>query len=69
MTGWLAEVTNNPDDDYNLIIEILKDDEYVGRIQKINNELIFYIYENKNGINIPVDWLIKILDKAKTDLQ
>jgi hypothetical protein len=68
MDDWLAEFTNNPDDDYNLIIEISNNDESIGRIYKINNELIFQMYETDKKTDIPMDWLYSIFEKAKKDL-
>lgn len=65
---WSAEITNNPDDDHNLVIEILNTDTYIGRLKKINNEIIFQVYETDRNLNIPINWLKKIIDKAEKEL-
>ena len=68
MANWLAEISNNPDDDCNLIIEISNNDESIARIYKTNNELIFQIYESEKKIEIPMDWLHSVFEKAKINL-
>ena len=68
MTNWLAEITNNPDDDYNLIIEISNNDESIARIYKTNNQLMFQMYETGKKIDVPMDWLCSVFEKAKNNL-
>jgi hypothetical protein len=35
MSGrWKADLTNDPDRDYDLIVELMEDDEYRGRIER-----------------------------------
>jgi hypothetical protein len=68
MSEWTSEITNNPDDDYNLMIEILNDDEYVGRIYKENSKLVLQIYETEKKISIPYNWLLKIMISAEKEL-
>ena len=66
---WTAEITNNPDRDYDLYIELLEGDEYKARIQRSNDgdlELIFYGGER---LSIPVVWLLDVFKRASVDLK
>lgn len=70
MNEWTADITNNPDDDYNLIIEILNNDEYIGRIYNDNEKgMTLKIYETNKQIDIPIEWLLNLFKQAKKDLK
>jgi hypothetical protein len=62
---WTADFTNDPYDDYNLIIEILYDGEEVAVIRQVQQRLEMKLYQNKEDLNIPVDWLFGLLLEAK----
>lgn len=63
MSGrWTAEVTNNPDDDYNLIIELSEDDEPRGRIYRDpTGQLRLTIYETEKKTDIDMSWLLGLV--------
>ena len=59
MSQWAAEITNNPDKDYELYVELLEDDEYRARIENIFSRAA--CTEKSTTPNkmfpCPVDWL------------
>jgi hypothetical protein len=63
---WTAEVTNDPDDDYSLCIELLEHDEYRGRIRRRDGQLVLQVYST--DALLPVGWLRQVLAQAETDL-
>jgi hypothetical protein len=65
MNQWSADFANDPNDDYNLIIEILYDGEYVAVIKQSQQGLTMTWYPNKKPMTIPVDWLSKLFLEAK----
>ena len=70
MNLWTSVWTNNPYDDYNLVIEISYNgiDNDVARIQQSQHELIFKWYIDPKGLVIPIDWLLMQLLEAKRDM-
>jgi len=65
MNQWAADFGNDPDDDYNLIVEILYDEEYVAVIKQSPNGLILKWYPSEIELNIPVDWLMGLFEEAQ----
>jgi len=69
MGQWAAEITNNPDKDYELYIELLKDDEYRARIEISSQEqLVLRVYSTEHDVSLPVDWLVQVVAMAKKEL-
>jgi hypothetical protein len=58
---WTADFTNDPFDDYNLITEILLDDEEVAVIKREENGLNIKWYSNEKEMNIPFDWFLGLM--------
>ena len=69
MEQWSADFTNDPFDDYNLIVEILFNNEEVALINRGKKGLEIKWYPNEREITIPLKWLIKILIEAEKRLQ
>lgn len=69
MKGWTADIANNPNDDYNLVVEILYNEVDVAVIYKSGNELLLKYYANKDDLVVPVDYLLKLLQDAKVRLE
>ena len=70
MDQWAAEITNNPDKDYELYIELLKDDEYRARIEISSQEqLVLRVYSTEHDVSLPVDWLVQVIVMAKKELR
>ena len=65
MNQWTADWTNDPDDDYNLTLEILCNDRDVAVIKRSPNGLILKWYTSPEGLVIPVDWLSGLLLSAQ----
>ena len=69
-TGWTAEITNDPERNYELYIELLEDSEYRGRIFRGDSkELILEIYGGEGSFQVPLSWLREIIDGAQHDLK
>lgn len=68
MSGWTADFVNDPFDDYNLIVEILFNDEDVAVIKQGNNGLEMKWYASDKDLTIPVEWLNGLLNEAKERL-
>jgi hypothetical protein len=70
MSQWAAEITNNPDKDYELYVELLEDDEYKARIEKSSQEqLVLRVYNTEQDVSLPVDWLVQVIAMAKKELR
>ena len=70
MSQWAAEITNNPDKDYELYVELLEDDEYRARIEKSSQEqLVLRVYNTEHDVSLPVDWLVQVIVMAKRELR
>lgn len=66
MSRWTAEITNDPDRDYSLIIELLEDDESKARIERSGESgLTLRVYYE--DVRIPIDWLKEVLEQAQKD--
>src|SRR5437870_3405507 len=58
MSQWVAEITNNPEKDYELYVELLEDDEYRARIEMADSaSLVLRVYNTETDVVLPVDWL------------
>lgn len=68
MGSWTSEITNNPDDDFNLYIELLNDEDYIGRIFRDKDKMLKLQLYCEESINIPCEWLSEIINRAKNDI-
>ena len=66
--AWTADITNDPEHDFDLIIELLENDEYQGRIERQNGVLVVRFYSLPD-LTIPAVWLRQILTRAEEDLK
>jgi hypothetical protein len=65
---WTAEITNDPNRDYKLYIELLENDEFKARIQRrADGKLELHVYSGP--VSIPGEWLSDLLRSAEHDLQ
>ncbi len=70
MSQWTAEITNNPDKDYELYVELLEDDEHRARIEISSPEqLILRVYNTEKDVSLPVDWLVQVITMAKKEMR
>ena len=66
---WTAEITNDPNRDHDLYIELLEGDEYRGKIfRNTAGELVLEFYGCQPAVEIPLDWLRKVAERARRDL-
>ena len=70
MSQWVAEITNNPEKDYELYVELSEDDEYRARIEMSDPEhLVLKVYNIEQDFSLPVDWLLHIIAMAKKEMR
>jgi hypothetical protein len=68
MEEWTAYYVNNPNDDYNLVVEILHGESEFAWIFKEEGSLKLKFYAHGEDVTIPGDWLIGLLNDAKLRL-
>ncbi len=67
---WTADVTNDPTCDFALCIDISQNDQHRATVLRApEGKLVLRWYADTEGADIPVDWLISVLQKAETDLK
>jgi hypothetical protein len=69
MNNWTADFTNDPNDDYNPIVEILCDGEEIAVIRKGKEKLEIKWYPNEKELIIPFKWLLSLLTEAEKRMQ
>jgi len=70
MSKWSADITNDPNADFGLYIELLENEEARACVRRdALGQLELYIYEHKAPIHIPADFLRSILAGAERDLR
>ena len=63
---WSAEVTNDPDRDYELMIELLEDGTPRGRVYKDPaGQIILMIYKSADHVELNLNWLIDVFNQVK----
>lgn len=66
---WSADVGNDPERDFDLVIEIREGNDYRGRVERLENgEIVLYVYPSESGFRVPVAWLSKLLSSAEQEL-
>jgi hypothetical protein len=70
MSDWTADITNDPRHDYRLVIELSEGKEHRATVEHdSSNRLVLTIHPSRTAFAIPLDWLLDILTRARTDLQ
>lgn len=69
MSKWTADFTNDPLNDYELIVEILCDDKDVAVIRQGTNGIELKWYANKQDLIVPIDWITNLLFETKRRLE
>lgn len=65
---WTAETGNDPEQDFDLIVELLEDGEYRGRVRRSPaGGLELQIYPGE-GFSVPADWLEMVLSSSRKDV-
>lgn len=65
MEKWSADFVNDPNNDYELLVEILYEDKDVAIMKHGKNGLEITWYANQNDLTIPCNWLIGLISKLK----
>jgi len=68
MSQWTANFTNDPNNDYELMIEILYNDKEIGVIKRDNLEVKFILFAHNKDFIIPFDWLLKLMNQANKNI-
>ena len=65
MKQWEADFTNDPNDDYNIVVEILYGDEDVAVIKRSDSGLVIKWYPGKGELTVPINWLSSLFAEAE----
>ena len=68
MTGWRADITNDPLDDYNLVVDIAQGNVHRASIVRVNGRLVVRWYASAQDCEVPLDWLRDVLARAAEEL-
>jgi hypothetical protein len=69
MKGWAADFVNDPYNDFEIIVEILYDEEDVAVMRKAEDGLVLQWYKSDKQLIVPVDWLMTLLIDVKNKLK
>ena len=66
MSGkWEADITNDPDRDYDQYVELMEDNEYRGRIERNDNgKVVLRFY---GAATVQWDWLAGLVARYKAE--
>ena len=65
--GWTADIVSTPDRNYDFV-DILYDGKDIATIKKSGNELVLSWTKSDRDYDVPLDWFIDLLQKAKVRL-
>jgi hypothetical protein len=66
MSQWTTEITNDPERDYALYMELLEDDEAKARIERAaSGEIYLRIYPSKEPVDLPGAWVRLLINDAE----
>ena len=68
MKGWSADFVNDPNNDFDIVVDISYEDKIVAIIRQGNDGLEIHWYNNEKLV-IPVDWFVKLLLDVKDNLK
>jgi len=61
---WTADVTNDPNRNFELYIEIMEGSHHRGRVQhNVNGEMEVVVYRGASDCHIPWQWLSEIVTR------
>lgn len=64
--NWSAEITNDPDRDYELMIELLNDGTPRGRVYKDPaGQRILMIYKTAETVELNLSWVMEVINQSK----
>jgi hypothetical protein len=68
MPEWKADFTNDPNHDYDLIIEISYSNEDIGIVRKTEFGPELELFSHNKNIVIPINWLLKLIEEANLNI-
>ena len=68
MLGWTADYANDPNNDFELIVEILYNDLDIGVIHEGKDGLELKWYEHQEAISVPLEWFANLINKVRVEL-
>jgi hypothetical protein len=69
MLKWTADFTNDPSNDFELIVEILCNDQDVAVIKQGNSRLELKLYSHNKDLIIPFDWLMGLMNEVNNRMK
>ena len=70
MEQWKTYFVNDPDDDFNIVMEVLYDDiDVVAVIKPDSGKIIMRWYPYKEVVDIPIDFLSELVTKDKEEFK
>ena len=63
---WTADFSNDPENDFNLYVELLEDDEYKARLYYDMDERLYLRFYGGSEVILCVDWLTGIIKDMAT---
>lgn len=69
MSKWTADFTNDPFNEYEIIIEILCNDEDVAIVRQGEHGLELKWYASHEDLTVPVEWIVGLLIEAEKRLK
>lgn len=68
MSNWTADYANDPYNDYEMIVEILYNDEDIAVIRQGEGGLELKWYAHQNDLVVPLEWIADLFTEAKKRL-
>lgn len=68
MFDWKADVGNDPDREFELVVELMEGNEYRGRLKRDDKGKIVLEVYGGDRIQIPVKWLQGVIDRAEKEV-
>ena len=69
MAEWTAVMANDPDREFALVVEILEDENWRGRIERLSSgDLVVAVYPDADALRIPAKWLSDLIASADREL-
>ena len=65
MSDWIVDFGNDSDSKFDLMAEILYEDEEIAMIRKVQGEYKLIVFQDSNDVQIPLQWLSEIINKFK----
>lgn len=69
MNEWTADITNDPERDFDLCIDVYEGDVHRARIEPDGEgHLVLRVYAVPQDVSIPLQWLSGIIQRAQSEI-